>query len=190
MGELNYIQKGSRLVNGMYKFVSHDQVSAAVHPLLVKHGVLVLPTVEECTQEGNRTTAKIVVSFVNCDNPQDTFSLRYFGYGIDTGDKGPGKAISYACKYALLKTLCLETGEDPDNDANARYEPVKCLEFDAAIPSDMPEKERKKVESFLQYSAEVTGKHVEELKREALTRMPQFLEAAKKWNGNKKGETK
>lgn len=31
-------------------------------------------------------------------------------------DKGPGKAISYAVKYAYLKAFALETGDDPDHD--------------------------------------------------------------------------
>lgn len=178
------------MVNNQYRFVSHDQVSAAVHPLLVKHGVLVLPTVESFKQEGNRTEVVLHVTFVNSDVQGDAFGLRYFGYGIDSGDKGPGKAISYAYKYALLKTLCLETGEDPDNDAHATYEAAKCLEFDGALPTEMNEKDRKKIEQFLQYSSEITGKHVEDMKREALTRMPQFLEAVKKWNGKNKGDSK
>lgn len=187
MAELNYIQKGSKMVNNQYRFVSHDQVSSAVHPLLVKHGIVVLPTVEEMTQDGNRTTVKLLVSFVNTDQPTDTFALRFVGFGIDGGDKGPGKAISYAYKYALLKTLCLETGDDPDSDANAKYEPEKCKEFDAAIPIDATDSEKKKIEKFLAYSSEITGKHIEDLKREALARLPEFLEAAKKWSA-KKGE--
>lgn len=187
MNDLHYIQKGSKMVNNQYRFVSHDQVSSAVHPLLVKHGVLVIPTVEESKQEGNRTEVKLLVSFANADNPEDSFHVRYFGYGIDSGDKGPGKAISYAYKYALLKVLCLETGDDPDQDASATYEPIKCLEFDAALPEDMSDKDKKKIGQFLEYSAEVTGKHVEDMKREAMNRLPQFLEAAKKWTGSKKG---
>src|ERR1700692_169657 len=133
MGELSYIGKGERMVNGQYRFVSHDQVTAKLHPLLVKYGITVIPTVEGAEQEGNRTNIKLAVSFINADLPQDNFTVRFLGYGVDNGDKGPGKAISYAYKYALLKTFCLETGDDPDNDVDARYEAVKCLEFDLQI---------------------------------------------------------
>jgi hypothetical protein len=42
--------------------------------------------------------------------------VSFFGYGIDNQDKGPGKAMSYAVKYAMLKTFCLETGDDPEKD--------------------------------------------------------------------------
>ena len=34
---------------------------------------------------------------------------------MDNADKAPGKAISYAFKYALLKTFALETGEDEES---------------------------------------------------------------------------
>ena len=37
-----------------------------------------------------------------------------FGKGIDSGDKGFGKASTYARKYALLNAYKIATGEDPD----------------------------------------------------------------------------
>lgn len=185
MSELDYIAKGDKTVNGQYRFVSHDQVTAKVHPLLVKHGLVVIPSVLEMTQDANRTTVKLAVCFFNSDNPADCFTSMHYGYGVDNGDKGPGKAISYAYKYGMLKTFCLETGDDPDQNANAVYEPVKCLEFDALLPDEMTEKEKIKLDKFLSYSSEVMQKHVEDVKREALHKMPEFLSALKKWNPKK-----
>lgn len=180
MADLSYIAKGDKTVNNQYRFVSHDQVTAKLHPLLVKHGIVVIPSVEELKQDGNRTVVKLAVLFRNADNPADSFYTFHYGYGIDSTDKGPGKAISYAYKYAMLKTFCLETGDDPDNDANAAYEPVKCLDFDLTITPHV--KEGKKLEKFLQECAESTNKHVEDVKREAVSRPEQFLEAFKKWS--------
>ncbi len=188
MSELDYVAKGDKTVNGQYRFVSHDQVTAKIHPMLVKYGIVILPTVEEMSQEGNRTFAKIVISFVNVDNPTDNFSLRYCGQGIDQGDKGPGKAISYAVKYALLKTFCLETGDDPDNDANASYEPAKCLDFDLRMLSELGEKDQAKMKKFLSYCASVMNKHVEDVKREAMQRPDDFLVKFKNWNPKKEKE--
>lgn len=181
MSELDYVQKGDTRVNGQYRFVSHDQVTAKVHPLLVKYGICVLPTVEELRQENNRTTIKLAVIFKNADCPDDCFVTYYYGYGVDGGDKGPGKAISYAYKYALLKTFCLETGDDPDNDANASYEPAKCLEFDLQTSNNMTEEQRGIMRQFLEYCAECADKHVEDVKREALGRMPEFMSAFHAW---------
>jgi hypothetical protein len=55
-------------------------------------------------------------AFINADCPEEKIESFYYGYGIDTQDKGIGKAISYAVKYALLKQFCLETGDDPERD--------------------------------------------------------------------------
>ena len=188
MGELDYIQKGPKTVNGQYRYASHDQVTSALHPLLVKHRIAVIPTVEEAIQEGNRTVVKQLISFVNADCPTDNFTVRSVGYGIDTGDKGPGKAISYAFKMACLKTFCLETGEDPDHDANASYEPAKCLEFDSILPQDLSDKDKIKLKKFLAYSSAVLETHVEDVKREAVKRPEDFLKNFFNWNTKKPKE--
>ncbi|HWY79563.1 MAG TPA: ERF family protein [Candidatus Sulfotelmatobacter sp.] len=124
MKEVDYIQKGEKKVANQYRYCSHDQVSSALHGPMAKHGIVAVPTVVEMTQNGTMTIAKIQMTFVNIDNPQDWFSVAYTGYGIDSGDKGPGKAISYACKYAMLKTFCLETGDDPDHDQEVKVDAV------------------------------------------------------------------
>ena len=188
MSELDYVAKGDTKVNGQYRFVSHDAVTAKIHPLLVKYGVTIISTVEEMTQEANRTVVKLLLTFVNVDCPSDQFTVRYTGYGIDPSDKGPGKAISYAYKYALLKTFCLETGDDPDNDAKSLYEPAKCLEFTLALPAGLTEKQGEHLVRFLKHSSKVTGKHVEDIKREAVKRMPEFLDACWRWKEPKKKE--
>lgn len=188
MEELDYIQKGDKQGGGLqYRFVSHDQVTSAIHPLLVKHRILIIPNSEEIKQDGNRTSIKIGLAFVNVDNPTDSFVTYWYGYGVDGSDKGVGKAVSYAYKYAILKTFALETGDDPDQDQNSVYEPVKCLEFDLLLPAELSEKDRQKLNKFLSYSAVTLKKHVEDVKREAVSRMDDFLKAFKNWNP-KKGE--
>ena len=117
MDELRYIQKGDKTVNNQYTFVSHDAVSAAAHPLFVKHGIVMVPSVKSWDQVGNRTSVLMSVRFVNADNPDDCVEIDVLGFGIDSQDKGPGKAVSYATKYAVLKILMLETGDDPERDS-------------------------------------------------------------------------
>ena len=198
MEEVSYIEKGDKTVNGQYRFASHDQVTAKLHPLLVKWGIVVIPTVSQYKQDGNRTEVVLVTSFQNIDDPADKFEVTSIGYGIDSvrsketkiescGDKGPGKAISYAFKYACLKTFCLETGDDPDQDANAYHEPEKCQEFDLAIPADV---DRKLLDKYLVYCAEVSNGHPETVKREAVKRLDAFLVAYEKWRKKtQRGET-
>lgn len=184
MGELRYIQKGKKeaiIGPQQYRFVSHDQVTAAVHPLLVKYRVVVVPSVEEIKQDTNRTAVKLTVDFVNADHPADYLTTHYYGYGIDGGDKGPGKAISYAYKYALLKTFCLETGDDPDKDQNSVHEPEKCLEFDSMIPDEYSAEDINHMKLFLEDRSKSLGRHIEDIKREAVKRPIEFFKAVKRW---------
>lgn len=116
MSEVTYIQKEKK--QGMnYTIVSHDAVTAKVRPALLKHGIVYHPVHCQHTHNGNRAECSMTVRFVNVEKPEDFFDVPTFGYGIDSQDKGPGKAMSYAVKYALLKALGLETGDDPDLDS-------------------------------------------------------------------------
>ena len=127
MKTVAYIEKGEKKVNGQYRFVSHDQVTGMLHKPLAENGIVMVPTVTGHEINGNRTEMKVSVRFVNMDEPTDFVEVSYIGYGIDAGDKGPGKAISYATKYALLKMFCLETGDDPDQDASSVHVPAATL---------------------------------------------------------------
>lgn len=57
---------------------------------------------------------KMTVKIVNLDNTSETIEVESFGRGLDAGDKGFGKASTYARKYALLNAYKIATGEDPD----------------------------------------------------------------------------
>lgn len=120
MQKVTYIQKEKK--QGMrYSIVSHDAVTAKVRPALLEAGVIYHVSSLSFEQLGNRTQCHVVVSFVNVDDPREKLETQSFGYGIDDQDKGPGKAMSYAVKYALLKTLGLETGDDPDHEQEVTY---------------------------------------------------------------------
>ena len=56
--------------------------------------------------------------FVNVDNPEEYIEVIAYGDGVDTQDKAPGKAMTYADKYALLKAYKIITGDDPDQQAS------------------------------------------------------------------------
>lgn len=124
MKAVAYVQKEAKKVNGQYTFVSHDAVTAKLRPALIEAGIFPVVTVKDRAQDGNRTEATIQVRFVNVDKPEEFIEVESFGYGIDPQDKGPGKAVSYAFKYALLKTFCLETGDDPEVD-NIDHQPAE-----------------------------------------------------------------
>lgn len=105
-----------------YKGISHDQVTEMIRKQLLKQKLLSIVRIISHTQDGNRTEVDIEVEFVDIEAPDSSIKVRGFGYGIDTQDKGPGKAISYAVKYVYLKTFCLLTGDDPERD-DINYQP-------------------------------------------------------------------
>lgn len=122
MIDVRAVNKQDKKVNNQYKFVSHDSVSKVLHDPLANHGVMMIPTITDLQQDGNRTAVQMEIAFVNIDKPEDRLCVNYWGYGIDQQDKGIGKAVSYAVKYCLLKTFCLETGDDVEKD-NVDYRP-------------------------------------------------------------------
>lgn len=83
------------------------------------------------------------VRFQSADNTADFIETVGIGAGIDTGDKGPGKAMSYAFKYAMLKALCLETGEDPDFD----QESVRATDEEIRLSTILTPMERQELDA-------------------------------------------
>jgi hypothetical protein len=118
----DYVQKDKK--EGMkYTIVSHDKVTALARDIFIRTGLIFYPLdgSEKWVTNGNRFELKLAVRIQNIDEPDDNVDVLGFGYGIDPGDKGPGKATSYAVKYALLKALGLETGDDPDQDQDVQH---------------------------------------------------------------------
>ena len=155
MGEVDYIQKEKKA--GMqYTIVSHDKVTGLVRPFLHQHGVIYYPRDLSVNQNGNRTEAVFSVRFENIDDRADYIDVATFGYGVDTQDKGPGKAMSYGVKYALLKLLGLETGDDPDEEQGAKAEhksadrgPISGAQYDTL--ADMIDQANASKERFCKY---------------------------------------
>ena len=123
MNEVRYIQKEDLKKGMQYRVVTHDAVTAKVRPALLNAGIVYYPQNMNCVQNGNRSEMTLDLRFINIDRPEDCFDVPCVGYGIDGQDKGPGKAISYCVKMGLLKTLGLETGEDPDLDQKTEHVP-------------------------------------------------------------------
>jgi len=151
MAAVTYIQK-ERKQGMQYTIVSHDAVTAKVRPVLLENGIVYYPTRCQHTHNGNRAECSMTVRFVNIDDPADMFEVETFGYGVDGQDKGPGKAMSYAVKYALLKALGLETGDDADHDS-IDHEPQRQVQ----VPSMSEVRDAQKKLHDVQTSDELTA---------------------------------
>ena len=164
MGEVSFVEKVRK--DGMkYSVVLHDDVTALVRGPLLKNGVHYYSTVRRVRQDGNRTEIALSVVFVNIDNPSDVLVVESVGYGIDTQDKGPGKGISYATKYALIKTLGLASGDDPDKQQDIEHVPQSTYEKEVKPPPTLdPEKKLLHAEAITEAGSftEFGGEHVAE----------------------------
>lgn len=114
-----------------YKAVQEKDVLDAIKPLEEKYRVYSYPKERRIIDNSileKETNYGLVKSlymriettyeFVNIDNPEEKVTMISYGDGIDTGDKAPGKAMTYSDKYSLLKAYKVATGDDPDKDAS------------------------------------------------------------------------
>jgi len=128
--EIGYVQKDKSVSTGggSYKAVTHDAVTGMVRASLIKHGIIVVPDLvvglfhpkEVTDKEGTIAKQRLyeasyIINFVNCDQPEERISMQVSAHALDNGDKAPGKAMSYATKYAILKLFSIETGEDEES---------------------------------------------------------------------------
>ena len=101
-----------------YKSVNHNMVTQAVRKQIIKERLFVQPIVEENLNQGNIHKVVMSVKIIDIDNPKDSIEIGKFpALGLDSQDKGYGKAVSYAFKYILQKTFMMEIGEDEEVEA-------------------------------------------------------------------------
>jgi hypothetical protein len=127
---IGYVQKDKNVstgTSGSYKAVTHDQVTALVRSHMIDAGIVCYPVLvasrvaDTMDKDGKlpcrniRYEATYDFTFANCDDPKDAITLRIESHAMDNQDKAPGKALSYAKKYAILKLFEIETGEDDES---------------------------------------------------------------------------
>lgn len=132
--QIDYIKKDKSVStgnSGSYKAVTHDQVTAMVRGHMVTNGIVSYPVLVSCESLPKEVNSQMEMAkqfryeavydfvFANMDEPRDSITIRISAHAMDNADKAPGKALSYAKKYALLKLFEIETGEDEES----RYQP-------------------------------------------------------------------
>lgn len=118
-----YLQKEAK--GHQYNYVSSSQVLSAVRRRMDEVGLMLIPTITNtkvsAENDGKRTTyfTELWIDFtwVNAEKPDETVKSSWYGQGIDiAGERGVGKALTYAEKYYLLKTFNIATDtDDPDS---------------------------------------------------------------------------
>jgi hypothetical protein len=182
-----YVQKDKTVAGQNYKAVTHDAVTALLRNHLIDQGIVIVPrlmssSVENIGTTSNGTiiiryTGKYEVDFVNCDDPTDRVTVPGEAHANDFGDKAPGKATSYATKYAMLKLFSIETGEDDEG----RVEPYESVEkITAEQVADMDaliEEVKADKPAFLKY---IKAEKLEDIPARAYPTYVKLLEAKRR----------
>ena len=150
MKEVGAVKKNDRNSSQGFNFRGIDAVVNAVSPALQKHGVIVVPSVEDYEYHSveigkNRTVmghVKVKVTYTFIGAGGDAIKATVVGEAMDSGDKATAKAMSVAFRTALLQTLSLPTDEpDPDSQSYERSERVqvntKALAEAIAVADDL-----------------------------------------------------
>lgn len=147
MKDIEYLTKDDAVVTGKdkngkertYKAITEEKVTSAVRAAMIKHGIVIIPikqehfrtdeTVKAWNKYDQREEEKInriatvntKYRIQNIDDPQDYINAASSGTGVDTQDKGVGKAMTYSFKYLLLRMFAIPTGEDTDKISSDLY---------------------------------------------------------------------
>lgn len=123
MKDVAYLKKDDHIKFGStnYKAISEEKVTQAVRTSLIKHGLIILPVKQDHLKEGNLSTVNTTYKIVDVDTGSYE-EIVSSGTGVDTQDKGVGKAMTYSYKYLLLRTFAIPTGDDPDKVSNEEIE--------------------------------------------------------------------
>lgn len=135
-----YLQKKTQ--GHQYKFVGSSDVLGALREELDKQGLLLYPNVknskiqissiENKDRYGNLKITQTIFTELFIDFEWEdsetgaTKVIPFYAQGIDTqGEKGVGKALTYAEKYFLLKQFNIPTDQDdPDNFQQKNQKPT------------------------------------------------------------------
>lgn len=107
-----------------FMFVSSSQVLGTLKAKMDSLGLLLIPKMinnkvsDHQTKKGGHnyfTEIAMTYTWINADNPEESIECPWYGQGLDAGEKGVGKAYTYAEKYFLLKFFNIPTDkDDPD----------------------------------------------------------------------------
>ena len=124
MQDVQYLAKVDQIEFGKtkYRAISEEKVTTTIRKSLIAHGIVIVPVKQEHSKDGVLTTVDVTYRIQNIENENDYIEAVSSGTGVDTQDKGVGKAMTYAYKYLLLRTFAIPTGEDPDKISSAELD--------------------------------------------------------------------
>ena len=134
MEDVNNIEKTTTVGSGSYgyKAISDSLVRNELKKSMAKNGLAIVPTSVQATktidrwEEGGKVKQSILTdahtTYTLLHTSGEQITLAGYGQGVDSQDKGAGKATTYALKNVLLDTFLIIKGEDMDTDATHSWD--------------------------------------------------------------------
>ena len=167
-----------------FNYVSSSQVLGNLKQRMDELGVLLMPkvvgkkvtidTYEKTDAKGNVkrtvdyfTELDMTFTWINADSPEQTIECPWYGQGIDTaGEKGVGKALTYAEKYFMLKFFNIPTDKDDPDSFQEKMGIVaeiseKSIKAIHAMRNDL----KKTEDELKQWISKVLGREITSLKQ-------------------------
>ena len=130
MADIGYVRGTGTNDHQRYKYTSDEDLTAAVQPVMAKHGLALLPSlcqverVEVKTAKGGAATSiHVLQTFTIAHSSGEWMQLQMPGEGRDNQDKGTPKALTAARKYVLRHLFCVPTGDDAEKEMKVNGEP-------------------------------------------------------------------
>ena len=124
MSECSHVGKNGLNSYHQYKYATAEDVLCKVNEALTKNKLasVVTPALDSVVDvvnlKGNKehlVTISVKIELIDADSGE-SIVLQGFGSGQDAGDKAIMKAQTAAIKYAYMMSLCIATGDDPEED--------------------------------------------------------------------------
>lgn len=136
MKEVKNIEKGMTVGSGKatYKAISDSMVRNEVKKAMTDNGLCILPISVQATVKIDRweeadsynggamktkqsAFTEAHTKYLLLHESGESIEIAGYGHGVDTQDKGAGKATTYALKNAILDTFLIIKGDDMDTDS-------------------------------------------------------------------------
>ena len=132
MREVKGMEKNSKVGTGnsSYNGTKDQDVKEVFNSALHKYGLCILPIeIEESTEvtrweeetnygkkQKQSVFTKVKTKYLLLHTSGESIELSGYGHGVDSQDKGAGKATTYALKNCLLYTFLTPVGKIDDSD--------------------------------------------------------------------------
>tara|TARA_R110002012_G_scaffold271164_4_gene456383 strand:- start:2662 stop:3273 length:612 start_codon:yes stop_codon:yes gene_type:complete len=144
MSEVKGMEKNSNVGSGRnsYNGTKDSDVKEVFNEALERNGLCILPTgIDETTElsrweveetwngkkqikQKQSVFTKVTTKYLLLHDSGESVELSGYGHGVDSQDKGAGKATTYALKNCLLYTFLTPVGKIDDTETNHSEEIV------------------------------------------------------------------